>query len=506
MKKISLNFYGEEILIQCPKDFASLKKEIAEKYQLSLSDIFEIDISYEKLSEKKIIKSEIDFKTFLHSKVSNISLNINESSKLFQKGLSDLQAKSKDDLAQLELLKKKKEENKKKQEVQYHESKKKIDDLNNEIKLLGQRKLEYVKSIKKLMRGPRNKEKELVAKITKLGNEIGAPLIFKIPEKGPLPIKEETEKEKKLVELIKRNTNCLDVQEKLYATPRKNMANMDKQIKEINKKCLNIIKSSQKEMMELKKEENNLIREIISLEKKLGLSVDEKKPMKKYGFYFPNRDPCKIETVKKEEEKIKLKGNKPELSLPCQKDEKRKINKKIENVVSNLRKNIKEEVQKNIMKTNTEIKKIREKAEENKNLLNEEDEKYLEKCEKENDKAIKEVDKWIKFIFLHSHELIEAAEKQSEVNSEKLGEISKKIGLKISKESKGGKIAHPGIKCSECNEPIVGIRYKCSICKDFDYCEKCEEKTKGGHGHPFLKIYKPDMCPIDFKCVLKNEQ
>ena len=93
--------------------------------------------------------------------------------------------------------------------------------------------------------------------------------------------------------------------------------------------------------------------------------------------------------------------------------------------------------------------------------MNEEDEKYLEKCEKENVKAIKEVDKWIKFIFLHSHELIEAAEKQSEVNSEKLGEISKKIGLKISKESKGGKIAHPGIKCSECNEPIIGIRYKC---------------------------------------------
>ena len=75
--------------------------------------------------------------------------------------------------------------------------KKKIDDLNKQIKEIGQKKLDYVKSIKKMMRGPRNKEKELVTKITKLGNEIGVALVFKLPEKGSLPIKGETEKEKK---------------------------------------------------------------------------------------------------------------------------------------------------------------------------------------------------------------------------------------------------------------------------------------------------------------------
>ncbi len=506
MKKISLNFYGEEKLIECPKDFSSLKKEIAEKYELSLSDILEIDISYETKEVKKFIKSEIDFKAFLHSRISNITLSINESSQLFKKSLIELQNKAKDEFAQLEILKKKKEENKKKQEIQYEENKKKIDELNNEIKSLNLKKLEYVKSIKKLMRGPRNKEKELVVKITKLGNEIGAPLIYKVPEKGILPIKIETEKEKKLVELIKRNTDCINVQEKLYATPRKNMANMDKQIKEINKKCLSIIKNSQKEMMELKKEENNLIKEIISLEKKLGVIVDEKKPMKKYGFYFPNRDTAQIKTVKKEEEKEKIKVKKPELSLPCHENEKIKVNKKIENVLGNLRKNIKEDVQKHTAELNTEIKNIREKVKEKNIKLGEEDEHFLEKCKNENKKAEKEVDKWIEFIFLHSQELIEAAEKQTEVNSEKLAEISKRIGLKLEKESKKGKIVHPGINCCGCKEPIVGTRYKCSICKDFDYCEKCEEKSKGRHGHPFLKIYKPEMCPISIKCVLNNEQ
>ena len=34
--------------------------------------------------------------------------------------------------------------------------------------------------------------------------------------------------------------------------------------------------------------------------------------------------------------------------------------------------------------------------------------------------------------------------------------------------------------------PIVGIRYKCYISPDFDYCENCEA-TKP-HPYPFIKI------------------
>ena len=498
MKKLSLNFFGEEASIQCPKDFVSLKKEIAKQYQLSLSDVLEINISYMKDETKKLIKSEVDFKSFLHSRISKLNLDINESSQLFQKSLLDLQNKSKDEFAQLEILKKKKEENKINQEKEYEESKKKIDDLNNEIKILNQRKLEYVKSIKKMMRGPRNREKELTVKITKLGNEIGAPLVFKVPDKGPLPVKGETEKEKKFLDLLKRNTECLNAQEKLYATPRKNMGDMDKQIKEINKKSLGIIKDSQKKIMALKKEENILIKEIIALEKKLGLSVDEKKPMKKTGFYFPNRDNnVQIKTIKKEEvEKLKIQ-KKPEIKLPI------KVNKKIENVVKNLRKNIKDEVQKQITKANDEIKKIRETANENNCKLQPEDEKFLGNYQKDNEKAIKEVDKWIEFIFRHSHEIIEAVEKKNEENLQKLDEIGKRVG--ISKNSEKKKIVHPGVICDGCNGPIIGTRYKCTICEDFDFCEKCEEKNNGDHGHPLLKIQTPDMCPVAIKCILNKK-
>ena len=498
MNKLSLNFYGEEISIQCPKDFVSLKKEIAQKYQLSLSDILEIDISYMKNETKKLIKSEIDFKSFLHSRVLKLTLDINESSQLFQKSLLDLQNKSKDDIAQLELLKKKKEENKINQVKEYQETKKKIDDLNNQIKILNQRKLDYVKSIKKMMRGPRNKEKELMVKITKLGKEIGAPLVFKIPEKGPLPVKGETEKEKKFLDLIQRNTDCLNSQEKLYATPRKNMGDMDKQIKEINKKNLGIIKESQKRIMALKKEENILIKEIIDLEKKLGLSVDEKKPMKKAGFYFPNRDnTVQIKTIKKEDAQRLKTQPKPEIKLPI------KVNKKIENLVKNLKKNIKEDVEMHNTKINDEIKKIRETAQEKNYKLEEEDEKFLNNCQLDNEKANKEVDKWIEFIYRHSHEIIEAVEKKNEENLVKLDEIAKKVGINLNSEKK--KIVHPGVICDGCNGPIIGTRYKCTICEDFDFCEKCEEKNNGDHGHPLLKILTPDMCPVAIKCILNKK-
>ena len=508
MKNLSLNFYGEQTSIKCPKDFVSLKKEISQIYQISLSDVSEINISYTKNDAKKIIKSEVDFIAFLHSRILKLTLDIDESSTLFQKSVLDLQKKSKDDLTQLQLLKKKKEENKKMQTKLNEETKKKIEDLNNEIKEIGQRKLDYVKSVKKMMRGPRNKEKELMVKINKLGNEIGAQVVFTLPEKGPLPVKGETEKEKKYLDLIKRNTECVNVQEKLYANPRKNMADMDKQLKEINKKSLGIIKASQKEMMSLKKEENKLIKEIIDLEKKLGLFVDEKKPMKKTGFYFPNREKLslQIKTINKDEkkeEKLKTKKEKPEIILPAP----QKINKKIENVLGNLRKNMREDIEKHISKTNEEIRKIRKKAEEKKCELKNEDKKYLEKCQEENDKSFKEVDKWIEFILKHTHEIIEAVETKNKENLEKVEEIGKRIGLEMKQNTNSEKkeIVHRGVICDGCNGPIIGTRYKCVICEDFDYCEKCEKKSNGGHGHPLLKINRPEMCPTDIKCIINDK-
>jgi len=50
---------------------------------------------------------------------------------------------------------------------------------------------------------------------------------------------------------------------------------------------------------------------------------------------------------------------------------------------------------------------------------------------------------------------------------------------------------HRIVRCDGCGVfPIVGIRYKCYTCPDFDYCEKCEATKE--HPHPFIKFKKPD--------------
>ena len=48
---------------------------------------------------------------------------------------------------------------------------------------------------------------------------------------------------------------------------------------------------------------------------------------------------------------------------------------------------------------------------------------------------------------------------------------------------------HNGIECNGCKmNPIKGLRYKCSICPEFNYCEKCEEKLGEKHIHPLFQL------------------
>lgn len=74
------------------------------------------------------------------------------------------------------------------------------------------------------------------------------------------------------------------------------------------------------------------------------------------------------------------------------------------------------------------------------------------------------------------------------------------------KESKkdSGVVVHERVNCDGCGQKgIIGIRYKCAVCADFDFCEKCEATVE--HDHPFLKIKTLKQTPLKIFIVVNHD-
>lgn len=65
---------------------------------------------------------------------------------------------------------------------------------------------------------------------------------------------------------------------------------------------------------------------------------------------------------------------------------------------------------------------------------------------------------------------------------------------KVDMTAEQAEVEHEGVECDGCGvNPIRGIRYKCSVRKNFDYCANCEERL--GSEHAMLKITRAGGAP-----------
>lgn len=590
MKKISLNFFGEEISINMPKDLLSLRNEISEKFMFDPSDAAEIVISYMKDFKKKILESEKDFIIFLKDKIGRINLDISKESKIYLKSMASIKKQALEDKEELEELLKKRDDLKAEIEKETKEGKNKITHLDKKIKDLTRGKLIIIANIQKDIKPIKREEKKNVNEIIEIEKKLGLPLTLK-----EVPIKEndknisENEEHEKLRELLKKNTKCILTQETKFMIHKKKMDELDKHIKEYNKQKLIIIKSNQKIIKNLKEKEIENIKQIIDAQKKLGLPVTVKVPPKKEGFYFPKRE-IKLQTIKKLDEKkvsftsenlIEKRKEEKELKKLKKEEQMKSLTEKINNIVEKMTQKLELVIAKEITKENIKLEKIQLSAKNAYLDLKPEDQQCISECYEINNNTLIDIKNLKKFIMERTKEITQSLVQKNEENLKKLRPIKKKIKIKMkenieskekktknekeanfgivcdgcntlhfegiryicqncpnfiycqscyekNKESHGHhfkviekiiqsqneqlagkinpsseKILHFGVTCNGCGiSPIEGSRFKCTVCDNFDYCEKCEERFRDEHFHPFLKIHSPNLAPVYIKCEI----
>jgi hypothetical protein len=80
---------------------------------------------------------------------------------------------------------------------------------------------------------------------------------------------------------------------------------------------------------------------------------------------------------------------------------------------------------------------------------------------------------------------------------------SKKAAANPLMESMYPNEVHKCVVCDGCGmSPIIGPRYKCTVLKDFDFCQNCEA-TKD-HPYAFLKIKRASDAPKSITTTLQD--
>ena len=507
MLKTTLNFFGEEAIIDTPNDLTSLRIKICEKYLFSSSDVSEIILYYIKENKKVYIINGNDFLIFKESKIPTIFLDINQNSKIYLDNASELKKENQKNQKELdELNHKLKELPQKKKKIQ-HDFEDELKHIELKIMEINKKKSEIMAkkeiALQKIM-----KEKEMYeTKMYYLQKKLSLPVTVPVPkEEEPIIVSLKNNAPREPILLSFKNTGRfaplkdketqkridLEISRAIAAAKafalhkpkiQKNN-NKDYKKKILNAKLKSVAKAKKEAINVAKREHDAIINKQSEIQKRIEI--------------------IKAKSIAKAKEQALIVGLKAEKNIinNNEKEENSPINtvsvfKKVNEVLSNAVDKVKEVAKKAIMKQNEEPKKEEIKDEKEKLKKEEEEKKLKEKEKKEQiDKimritkeTVNEINNLTKMVMTQSNLFIE----QINNPENKLNISSDDIILKSApKEIKKRDVIHVGIICDGCKKkPIRGIRYKCKECKNFDFCDSCYQKNKESHEHEFRKIEKP---------------
>lgn len=496
--QITLNFFGETVSVANPSSISALRNNIATLFCFSPEDAKEILLTYNDNGDKIVIENDEDLKAFLNTKINTIDLDISQTSQLYQKNLDTIKQENEKDKLALENLLKRQEELDQLKETKYGKEKEEIQKIKEQIMNLRKRKLELrlrmMKGIKKLNSEKKENEKKIVELQKKLGLPINKPKHnpkdkIKKPiamKHGPCPYR--------MPPFIFPYWNAKPYVPGFPMRPhlKRNMFNFPQGKKnEMNNtfedwgKCLfnktqeitnalaetfkdipifNIPFKGSEEKKEKKKEEKKEEKEIHNFVKCDGCGMYPLIGKRNKCKTCPNFDYCEKCLEKNKETHKHEFMVVPPMKRPGH----------IHNKIKKLEK--KEKIKKKLEK------KVGKKLEKK--------EKKLEKCKTDAN-------------------ILEEKEAKEEKVEKEVEEEKEENKIEIKNEDNNNlkdKLVHFGVTCDGCGVfPIIGCRYKCAVCNDFDFCEDCEKKLGEEHNHPFLKIYEPKMTPVSFKCIENNQ-
>ena len=177
MSKLSLYFMDEVALIDFPKDFQSLKKQISLYFKITENIINSINLCYNNSDSIILsIKNEQDFSAFHKKNITNLYLDINQNYDIYEQYLMEKEQNGdKSDLKKLNELISKDEEYEKLSQTKFKKEEEELKEINKLMEELTSRKIELIKYIKKNKDSFEKEHKKIKDEIVELQIKLGMP-------------------------------------------------------------------------------------------------------------------------------------------------------------------------------------------------------------------------------------------------------------------------------------------------------------------------------------------